>query len=533
MKALSLIVLALVLFGFNTVAKDKKPIQKLWWAGITSQGQLMPITKTYQANFIGDTYGNQVQPLLLSNHGELVWSEKPFSFKIENGEVKIQEAKGEIIKKKVGNNLRSAYLYASQNYFPPQGVLPDELLFSSPQYNTWIELMYDQNQEDILKYAHDIIDNGFPPGVLMIDDNWQEDYGKWDFHPGRFPNPKAMMDELHDLGFKVMMWVCPFVSPDCDVYRDLASKGAFLINADKVPQNSTMPTNIGGKDKPEIVGWWNGFSAVLDLSQPVAEEWFKAQLDYLQDEYGVDGFKLDAGDAEYYTKGVSASKVSANEQSSLFGKIGLDYPLNEYRAVWKLGGQPLVQRLRDKAHNWPDLRKLVPSMLLQGIMGYYFNCPDMIGGGEFTSFLNGATIDQELIVRSAQCHALMPMMQFSVAPWRILDEEHFAAVKAVVEVRQEFSDYILEEARKTAKTGEPIIRSLEYAYPGNKYGLVNQQFLIGDKLLVAPVVEKGVTEHKVFLPEGKWKAWNGKVFKGNKEITVSVSLSDLPYFEKL
>ncbi|MCG8514154.1 MAG: hypothetical protein MI740_08435, partial [Halanaerobiales bacterium] len=111
-------------------------------------------------------------------------------------------------------------------------------------YNTWIELMYDQNQEDILKYAHDIIDNGFPPGVLMIDDNWQEDYGKWDFYPSRFSNPKAMMDELHNLGFKVMMWVCPFVSPDCDVYRDLASKGAFLINADKVPQNSTMPTNL-------------------------------------------------------------------------------------------------------------------------------------------------------------------------------------------------------------------------------------------------------------------------------------------------
>ncbi|VAW23213.1 hypothetical protein MNBD_BACTEROID01-1875 [hydrothermal vent metagenome] len=51
----------------------------------------------------------------------------------------------------------------------------------------------------------------------MIDDNWQEDYGKWDFHPGRFPNPKGMMDSLHQMGFKVMVWICPFVSPDCDV----------------------------------------------------------------------------------------------------------------------------------------------------------------------------------------------------------------------------------------------------------------------------------------------------------------------------
>jgi alpha-glucosidase len=79
----------------------------------------------------------------------------------------------------------------------------------------------------VLKYAHAIVDNGLPPGVLMIDDNWQEDYGKWTFHPGRFPDPKAMMKELHALGFKVMVWVCPFVSPDCDVYRALAKKKGF------------------------------------------------------------------------------------------------------------------------------------------------------------------------------------------------------------------------------------------------------------------------------------------------------------------
>jgi len=527
-KSKTLLFISFLMCTLNMVAQER-----LWWAGITSQGQLMPITNTYQANTIDNTYGNQVQPLLLSNHGDIIWSEEPFAFSIENGEVEISESKGEIVHKKEGETLKSAYLYASENFFPPQGILPDQLLFAAPQYNTWIELMYDQNQEDILKYAHDIIGNGFPPGVLMIDDNWQEDYGKWDFHPGRFSDPKAMMDELHDLGFKVMVWVCPFVSPDCDVYRALASEGAFLINAAKAPQNNTMPTNIKGKDKPEMVSWWNGYSAVLDLSQPAAEKWFKKQLNYLQEEYGVDGFKLDAGDSRYYTTGISQSGISANEQSTLFGKIGLDYPLNEYRAVWKLGGQPLVQRLRDKAHNWPDLKKLVPSMILQGIMGYYFNCPDMIGGGEFTSFLRASTIDQELIVRSAQCHALMPMMQFSVAPWRILDDEHFTAVKQCVETRMRFKDYILEEAGKTAKSGEPTIRSLEYDYPDSGYGLVTQQFLIGEKLLVAPVVEKGVTEHEIFLPNGKWKAWNGKTYKGNKKITVTVTLNDLPYFEKL
>ena len=86
-------------------------------------------------------------------------------------------------------------------------MIPDELLFTHPQYNTWIELMYDQNEEDILEYARAIIDNGYPPGVLMIDDNWQENYGIWKFSPRRFKDPKGMMDELHAMGFKVMLWV--------------------------------------------------------------------------------------------------------------------------------------------------------------------------------------------------------------------------------------------------------------------------------------------------------------------------------------
>lgn len=504
-----------------------------WWAGIVSQGQLMPVEGTFRANMIDDSYGNQVQPLLLSDRGNLVWSEEPFEFSIDSGRVEILQARGEIVRLNAGKSLRDAYAYASAHFFPPQGKLPDELFFAAPQYNTWIELMYDQNQRDILRFAEQIVSRGFPPGVLMIDDNWQEDYGKWNFHPGRFPDPKAMMHRLHELGFKVMLWVCPFVSPDCDVYRDLTGKGAFLKCADGGTAAAGMPTVLQGSPEPRIVRWWNGYSAVLDLSNPVAGEWFTARLDRLQREYGVDGFKFDAGDAEYYTSGTSFGNVSANTQTELFGRIGLKYPLNEYRAMWKMGGQPLVQRLRDKSHSWEDLLKLVPSMNLAGLMGYAFCCPDMVGGGEFTSFLEGAPIDRELIVRSAQCHALMPMMQFSVAPWRILDEEQFAAVCACVALRQRFAPYILAEARKSAVSGEPVMRNMEYACPGMGYSLWNQQFLIGEDLLVAPVVEKGLTRQSVQLPPGRWRGFDGKRYKGPAVVTVPVGLATLPYFERI
>ena len=236
----------------------------------------------------------------------------------------------------------------------------------------------------------------------MIDDNWQEDYGNWDFHPGRFNEPKSMMSRLHEQGYKVMMWVCPFVSPDSETFRWLRKNG-YLIKTEN--------------EQPYICRWWNGYSGLLDFTHPDAMQWFRDRLAYLQTEYGVDGFKLDAGDAEFYRGDLKTHKtVSPNTHTELWAEVGLAFPLNEYRACWKMAGKHLAQRLRDKRHEWNDLRRLIPDAVAQGLMGYAFMCPDMIGGGEVGSFWNIDKLDEELIVRSTQCSALMPMMQFSVAP---------------------------------------------------------------------------------------------------------------------
>jgi alpha-glucosidase (family GH31 glycosyl hydrolase) len=495
------------------------PTNVAWWAGIIEDGFQMPMTNGYTVDVYGDNHQNQIQPLLLSDCGDVIWSQNPFKVQFQGGETQsVDPQNASTVHDKAGDSLRDAFLYASKKYFPPSGKTPDELLFASPQYNTWIELMYDQNQEDILKYARGIKDHGFPAGVLMIDDNWQEDYGKWDFKPGKFPDAKAMVATLHAENFKVMLWVCPFISPDCDVYRDLAQKG-FLIKDDS--------------GEPAIVRWWNGASALLDFTNPRAVDWFRSRLDYLQSTYQVDGFKFDGGDSSFYRGVITSRPESPNAQTELYGEIGLHYPLNEYRAMWKMGGQPLGERLSDKAHSWEDLGKLVPDMILEGLMGYPFSCPDMIGGGEFTSFLPGQPIDQELIVRSAQCQALMPMMQFSAAPWRVLDEPHLTAVTKAIKVRAAYKDYILGLARQSAATGEPMVRSLEYAFPHRGYARINDQFLLGDKILVAPVLEKNVSGRKVILPPGTWKGFNGKEYAGPGTFFVHVSDDDLCFFEKV
>lgn len=486
-----------------------------WWIGIINHGAMMPLTHGYEANLHANLYGNQAQPLLLSSNGNLVWSETAFSIMRDSNAIVLTKASGNFVRKKSGNSLKEAYQYASANFFPPSGAVPDTMLFTNPQYNTWIELLYDQNQADVLKYAKAIIDNGFPPGVIMIDDNWQEDYGTWKFHPGKFSDPSAMMDTLHQWGFKVMLWVCPFVSPDSETFRKLQAGDLLLREQDGYPK---------------MVKWWNGSSALLDFTDTAAVNWFNGELQYLQEKYKVDGFKFDAGDAEYYVDVIADKNIQPNEHAELFAKIGLSYPLNEYRATWKMGGQPLAQRLRDKGHTWEDLQLLIPNLLLQGIMGYPFTCPDMIGGGEMGSFTNLKNINQDLIVRSAQCHALMPMMQFSVAPWRILDKPHFDAIKKAVVTRSKYTALINELASRAAVTGEPIVRMMEYEFPHQNFEKVTDQFMLGDKILVAPVISAG-NSRNVILPKGRWMdVIHGKTISGPRTIQINAALDELPIF---
>jgi alpha-glucosidase len=502
-----------------------------WWSGLSAKGHETPYDSSSKVEYDlwGDNWGNQAQPLLLSSKGRYVWSEEPIKFTFDKGTITVTTRKGKIESGTAGKHLKDAFSHVSKTYFPSNGKIPDQLLFTQPQYNTWIELMYDQNEEGILKYAEAIIKNGYPPGVLMIDDNWQEDYGTWEFSPRRFKNPKGMMHKLHAMGFKVMLWVCPFVSPDSADFRQLAQEGLLLLD----PQKTQDILWANTKNKAAIIRWWNGASACLDLSNPKAQAWYKNNHDHLVKEYGVDGFKFDAGDADFYTGGVVSWQrdTKPNDHTRYFAEFGLNYPLNEYRASWKMAGLPLAQRLRDKGHDWKDLAKLIPDQMSQSVMGYAYTCPDMIGGGEYRSFLNATSIDEELVVRSAQVHALMPMMQFSAGPWRILSKTNQQICLNMAKLHVAMGEQILTLAKEASKTGEPIVKPMALAFPEGGYEQVNDQFVLGNDIIVAPVVEKGARSRSVVLPQGNWKADDGNSYRGGQTVTIDVPLERLPYFK--
>lgn len=502
-----------------------------WYGGATLFGSDVPYglkAKSYKFDIRSNNYSNQAVPFLLSSKGRYVWSDKAFACTITNGTIQLEgDAPIEVVS--AGKTLKEAFLAAARKHFPASGKLPDLALIEKPQWNTWVELTYNQNQKDILAYARAIKGNGFPSGgVLMIDDTWQFGYGIWQFNPRRFSNPKAMVDELHGMGWKVMLWVCPFVSMDSPGYRELA-----LGMLDSGRRTKAGGLLCGKPGDPKPVRWWNGKSANLDLTDPIGVNWFSRELRRLQTEIGIDGFKLDAGDMDSYPEPyITHKKATPSELCEAYAKIGLQFPLNEYRACFKQGGQPLVQRLCDKDHSWRAVQMLVPHMIHAGLLGYPFVCPDMIASGSWMAFAPDAPYpyEPEIFVRSAQVHALAPMMQFSAAPWRLLKGEMFKAVRDAAWLRMKFTPYILRVAKASAKTGEPMLRSMEYEFPGHGWESVTDQFMMGSDLLVAPQIVKGAQERKVVIPPGTWVADDGVVVNGPTEISVKTPISRLPYF---
>lgn len=494
-----------------------------WYGGDTNIGFFTPLSRKsfyVHSNVVVKSYG-QSNTLWLSNKGRVIWSEKGFTTTFAFGRIVCKSKKADIkLFQAPEPTLKSAYLFAVQNFMQPDGKFPNPIMFKIPQYCTWIQFEHEQTQKNILSYAQSIIDCGMPAGELIIDDGWQTQFGEWDFDKHKFKNPKQMCEQLHNMGFKIIMWICPFVSQK-SVHYD------FLV------QNNLLVKDKDGKIA--MRKWWNGVDALLDLSNPMAMEWFTDYTKKLIEEFGVDGFKQDAGDAMYYSDDdITFGNVDANTQSTLWAQSAIGFDFNELRACFQFGCRGVAQRLADKSHKWGvlGLGALLPNTLTQGITGYTYGCPDMIGGGQMGDFRgkDKVQLDHELFARYAEASCLMPMMQFSLDIWQISEELKKICLDAI-ELHQQFSDYIIELVHHSSKTGEPIVRYMEYCFPNNGYAKLTSQFMLGDDVLVAPVLDRGHTTKLVYVPEGKWQ-YKDKVYSDEIAI-IPAAIDELVYLTRV
>jgi alpha-glucosidase (family GH31 glycosyl hydrolase) len=158
--------------------------------------------------------------------------------------------------------------------------------------------------------------------------------------------------------------------------------------------------------------------------------------------------------------------------------------------------------------------------LTETIIGYPYFCPDIIGGGLDDSFRQkGYRMDEELFLRWTEASALMPMMQFSFAPWHLSPGTQ-AAVKRYALLHRDLGDYIYSLALEARNSGTPMVKPLFFRNPEdeNTY-TAEDEFLLGDRFLVAPVLRKGAVARDVYLPAGTWKDfWSGRIYRGGQTV---------------
>ena len=504
-----------------------------WWGGTIVGSDKMPFDRNtvFSIDLLWEKR-TQTAPFFLSSKGRYLWSEEPFRISFDKGEITV-ESEYEVMLETGGSTLREAYLTAMRKYFPfEKNIHTPREFYQHPMFNTWMELIKNQNEHDIVAYAREVVENGYTPGLLIIDGGWQKCQGTWEFDPEKVSDPRGMFKALHDLGFQVLIWASPFMCSEGDTFLRLYSTRSSEAVSGQLNYNHLLRNKDGDVS---IQHWWSGYSAILNFLLPDDCAFMDAQLSRLM-EYGADGFKFDGGsyrpDAfingnEFY------GGFTHSQLNEAWIRYGSKYRLHEFKDTWKAGGKPVIQRLWDKNHRWQGngLDCLIPNGIFAGLIGSPFLCPDMVGGGEWTAFVYGDH-DEELFVRMAQASALFPMMQFSSLPWRHLSERGVRLCREMAELHERMYPEIERALTHSEQTGEPIVRSLEYEFPGCGYERVNDQFMMGDRILAAPVVEQGAAVRRVQLPPGRWTDWRGQTWEGGQSVDFAVTLEDLPWFVK-
>ena len=253
---------------------------------------------------------------------------------------------------------------------------------------------------------------------------------------------------------------------------------------------------------------------MYDLTQESTFSLLRGWLDSLRTRYGVDGFVFDCQD------GVSEMRYAASgtqDYLERWTELGEGIEFCQYTISRSRGFEPYVHCLPLNLPLDGDvLQKACAEMINANLLGYPYTIllPNM-------DSLAGLDLnDYTLLLRSVQLSSILPVMHIQVAPWNIQEAAISDALKWMANHRVEMTDYYSSMIQESARTAEPILRHMEYEFPRNGFIDCDDQFMLGSKYLIAPLLNKSNTR-TVRLPRGIWIDRDGKRYRGPLVTTVS------------
>lgn len=415
------------------------------------------------------------------------------------------------------SSLRSLYDHVRRSYDLPHVFRPpNRQVLREPIWSTRARFTRDTiDQNKVIEFARALRAHGFR-GQIEIDGRWEEHYGDLVFDKHKFPQPAEMIKELHAMNFTVSLWVYTFVETGSLVEKE--SK-YFVKKHDK-----TLVT----------ADWWLGKAKIVNIAYLNARMWFVDRLKALKKTTQVDTFKFDGyqvgwlGD-DFEVNGGFEQRYPNFITEDFIVAIG-EMDMVEARSVYRSSQWPVTYRMFNQ--HWPQLtmakalRQLVPKALTLSVGNYAFMVPNMIVSGNENP-------SKELLMRWLEAVIFMPVVHFSMEPWRF-DQPTLDFVKKYLQLRQEFILPRLLVLADEAKTqGLPIIRPLWYNDDDEHLHTIDDQFLFGPDILVAPVVKVNQTKRQVYLPGGVWTRPKGQNYTGPLQTTFDVGHDELLYFIRL
>ncbi|XP_012256854.2 myogenesis-regulating glycosidase-like [Athalia rosae] len=430
----------------------------------------------------------------------------------------------------VFNNPRQAHEVVIREHLGKPTGYPDERMIEHPIWSTWARYKVNVSTDVVLEFADEITGHGFNNSQLEIDDNWETCYGSAVFDQTKFPNIAALTETLKSRGFRVTLWIHPFINEECEpYYSQILARGYFA-------------KNLQGEVHTQ---WWQGNrAAAIDFTNPDAVQWWTQRLKDLKAASGIDGFKFDAGEVSWLPQTpdiTSDDLLSPGYFTSSYVRALAENFNNaiEVRVGWRTQDLPIFVRMIDKDTRWTwnnGLPTLITTLLQMNLNGYVHVLPDMIGGnGYLDGFLNGTEYPpKEMFIRWLQTNVFMPSLQYSFVPWDF-DNETIEVSRKFTNLHAEIAPTIISCMQKAVATGAPVNPPIWWVDPTNTQAhKINDEFMLGEDILVAPVIEEDAVQRDIYLPTGVWKdgvtdsVYTGPTWLRNYPAPLDV----LPWFRK-
>jgi alpha-D-xyloside xylohydrolase len=431
----------------------------------------------------------------------------------------------------------------------------------SPTFPEWAsgfwqcKLRY-RTQEELLSVAREYKQRNLPLSVIVIDFfNWTLQ-GDWRFDPAAWPDPAAMVRELANMGITLMVSVWPSVNPLSENFATMQQQGLLLRTERGIPVLMNFQDN-----RPEgQVGIY-----YYDATNPDARQFIWDQVREHYSSYGIPAFWLDACEPEMYPMDPDNLRFYAGNGLAVANAYPMFHEQGFYENMRANGQEQILNLCRsawagsqrygaavwsgDIESTFEALQVQVRSGLNMALSGIPWWTTDIGGfyGGDPDS-----PAFRELLVRWFQYSAFCPLFRLhgyrdstrnteamisTGGPneaWSF-GEDAYAVIEDLLSLRERLRPYIMEQMRSAQDKGIPPMRPLFFDFPDDPASAeIDDQFLFGPDVLVAPILFAGARQRSVYLPAGStWTdAWTGQTHQGGQHLTVDAPLNVIPVYTR-